>query len=326
MSSTKTVRLARPGAPADRTLNRLIGGLIAVIAVGLPLIGLVYYIDRHVEAGPSIAGRAVIAAEEAVRQNPNQLSARMVLAQAYTADNRPNDAIAQYTVVLNAEPASTTALLGRANLYRAAGQLDPATADYQALINVAKDGEMAGIDTSLESAYYGLGAILFEQNKPREAAAQLANALKIDKTDADALDLMGRSLIALGDFQNAADALRDAVTLVPIGWCDPYVHMAQAYGGMPDPAGVAYANGMVALCENRLPDAESALQPLVGGLHSRDALIGLALAAEQRGDSAAASTFYQRVLAVVPDDFAAQNGLERVGLPASAVPTGSTNP
>jgi tetratricopeptide (TPR) repeat protein len=326
MNNTRTVGLARPGAPNDKTLNRLIGGLVAIIAIGLPLIGLVYYLDRHVEAGPSITGRAVIAAEDAVRQNPNQLSIRVGLAQAYTADNRPADAIDQYTIVLDAQPDNTTSLLGRGDLYRRAGQLDQATADYQALIDIAKGAEMAGIDSSLESAYYGLGAIYFVQNKPRDAATQIASALKIDGTDADALDLMGQTLIALGDFQNAADALRDAVTLVPVGWCDPYAHMIQAYNGMPDPAGAAYATGMVAMCEGRLADADAALQPLVGGLHSRDALIGLGLTAEQRGDNVAAAGYYQRVLAVVPDDFAAQNGLDRVGVPATSLPTGSTNP
>jgi tetratricopeptide (TPR) repeat protein len=320
---TKTVRLAGPGAVNDKTINRLTGILIAVLAIGLPAIGLIYYLDRHVDAGPSIAGRAVIAAEEAVRENPNQLNMRIGLAQAYTADHRPADAIAQYTVVLEAAPTNTTALLGRGDLYRAAGQLDAAASDYQALVDVAKGGEMANVDSSLESAYYGLGAILFAQDKPREATTQLANALKIDGTDADALDLIGQSLIAIGDYPSAVEALRDAVSFVPVGWCDPYVHMGQAYAGLADVAGTAYAGGMVALCEGKLGDAESALQPLVGGIHSRDALIGLGLIAEQRGDPAAAADFYQRVLAVVPGDFAAQTGLGRVGLPASAVPTGN---
>jgi tetratricopeptide (TPR) repeat protein len=320
MSNTKTIRLARPGAPSDRTLNRLIGGLIAIIAVGLPTIGVIYYLDRHVDAGPSIAGRAVIAAEEAVRENPNQLNIRIGLAQAYTADHRPADAIAQYTVVLEAAPTNTTALLGRGDLYRAAGQLDAAASDYQALVDVAKDAEMSGIDTSLESAYYGLGVILFAQDKPREAATQLANALKIDGTDADALDLMGQSLIAIGDYQNAIDALNDAVSFVPIGWCAPYEHLAQAYAGMPDPGGAAYATGMVAFCEGRLDEAQGVLEPLIGGPRSRDALIGLGLIAEQRGDVAAAAGYYQRVLAVTPDDFAAQTGLGRVGIPATDAP------
>ncbi len=326
MSNTKTVRLARPGEVNDQTISRLIRLLIVVIAVGLPTIGLVYYMDRHVDGGPSIAGRAVIAAEEAVRENPNQLSIRVVLAQAYTADSRPQEAIAQYTIVLGAEPTNATALMGRGDLYRAAGQLDAAAGDYQALIAVAKGGEMANVDRSLESAYYGLGAVLFAQNKPREAATQLANALKIDRTDADALDLIGQSLIAIADYPSAIQALREAVSFVPIGWCEPYMHLSQAYTGLPDPAGAAYATGMVALCENRPADAAGALQPLIGGAHSGDALIGLGLIAEQRGDNAAAADFYQRALAVSPNDFAAQNGLSRVGAPATSEPTGSTNP
>jgi len=317
MSNTKTIGLARPGAPSDRTLNRLIGGLIAVIAIGLPAIGVIYYLDRHVDAGPSITGRAVISAEEAVRQNPNELGMRVALAQAYAADDRPVDAIAQYTIVLGAEPTNTTALLGRGDLQRQIGQLDVAAADYQALIDVAKDTEMANIDRFLQSAYYGLGVIAMTQGRPANAATQLANSLRIDRTDADALDLMGQALIAIGDHENAVEALRDAVAFVPTGWADPYSHLAQAYGGLADQGGVAYANGMVALIEGQLDDAQAALEPLVGGSHSRDALIGLGLTAEQRGDLNAAVDAYRRVLAVVPDDFAALSGLSRVGAPAT---------
>ncbi|HEY8134420.1 MAG TPA: tetratricopeptide repeat protein [Candidatus Limnocylindrales bacterium] len=324
MSNTKTIRLERPGAPTDKTLNRLIGVLIAIIAIGLPAIGVIYYLDRHVDAGPSITGRAVITAEEAVRQYPNQLETRVVLAQAYAADDRPADAIAQYTIILGAEPVNTTALLGRGDLYRKTGQLGAAASDYQALIDVARDTEMANIDRALQSAYYGLGLIAMTQGRPDDAATQLANSLRIDRTDADALDLMGQALIAIGDYETAVEALRDAVAFVPTGWVDPYTHLAQAYEGLADQGGVAYANGMVALNDGRLDDADAALQPLVGGSHSRDALIGLGLTAEQRGDAAAAADFYRRVLAVVPDDFAALSGLSRVGVPATAPLSGST--
>jgi tetratricopeptide (TPR) repeat protein len=331
MSKSKTTRLTAPGALDDKTINRLIRIMVAVLVVGLPTIGLVYYLDRHVDSGPTIAARTVIAAEEAVRQNPNQLSTRIVLAQAYVADNRSGDAMAQFTIILRSEPANASGLLGRGDLYREAGQLDQAAADYQALIEVAKGGEMAGSDRTLEAAYYGLGSVLYAQHKPRDAATQLANALSVDRTDADALDLMGLSLIAIGDYQNAVSALNDAITYVPVGWCDPYAHLAQAYNGELDGDGVAYANGMVALCQGQLEAAERALLPLLSGAHSGDALVGLGLIAEQRGDAAAAADYYQRVLAVSPDDFAAQTGLGRVGAPAtgvptSAAPTGSTNP
>jgi tetratricopeptide (TPR) repeat protein len=312
----------------DKTLNRLIRVLVAIIAVGVPTIGLIYYLDRHVDSGPSIAGRTVIAAEEAVRQNPNALASRIVLAQAYEADRRPADAIEQYTVVLEAQPANTVALLGRADLYRRAGQLDPAKTDYLALIEIAKTGEMAGADRSLAAAYFGMGAILFVQDKPREAATQLANALSIERTDADALDLMGQALMAIGDYPNAVDALSDAVAFVPTGWPDPYAHLAQAYEALGDDAGAAYAKGMVALCEGRAGDAHAALLPLVDGAHAREALTGLGLTAEQLGDPAAASDYYQRVLAIAPDDFAAQTGLGRVGIwatdaPRTSAPLGS---
>src|SRR3989304_6164876 len=146
-TSRKTVRLpGASGAISDHSLNRLIGILIAVIAIGLPAIGLVYYADRHVDRGG--------------------------------------------------------------------------------------DTDAEVVSRRLEAAYYGLAVIALEQNRPRDAATQLANALNIDRTDADALNLMGTALIAIGDLPNAVDALRDAVALVPTGWGEPYAQMKQAYTGL----------------------------------------------------------------------------------------------
>ena len=324
-------RGARRGI-SDRTLNRLIVGLVVALLIGVPVIAITYYADRHVDGGPSMSQRAVNAAEEAVRNDPNLLSARMALAAAYANDNRPADAIAQYDIVLQTEPGSRAALLGRGDAYRANSDLDSAALDYQALIDAAKDEEMAAVDRQLEAAYYGLGFIQFQQNKARDAAVNLANALVIDRTDADALDLMGRSLIAIGDYDSAIDALHDAVALVPTGWCDPYDHLAEAYQAKSDADGAAYASGMVALCEDRPDDAQQALEPLVEGAYGRDALIGLALTAEKRGDTAAAANYYEQVYAQNPSDFAAITGLARVGGQASpatppvATPAASLEP
>ena len=67
---------------------------------------------------------------------------------AYAADNRPSDAIVQYGIVLDSEAANRAALLGRGDANRQIGNLDAAAGDYQALIDLAKDEEMASVDKS----------------------------------------------------------------------------------------------------------------------------------------------------------------------------------
>lgn len=327
-TANKMIRLpGAPGALSDRTLKRLTMALIAVIAIGLPVIAVIYYSDRHVAGGGSIVERAIAAAEGAVRAEPNRLSNRLALAAAYAAADRQSDATTQYGLVIEADPNNKAALLGRGDALRALGQLDPAALDYQALVDVASLAETAGADRQLEAGYYGLGVIALDQGRPRDAATLLANALRIDRTDADALNLMGTALIAIGDLPNGVSALRDAVALVPTGWCEPYAQLNQAYSGLADADGAAYAAGMAALCEGRTDDARLMLEPLTGGAHSRDALIGLALTAEQTGEVAAAAEFYQRVYVAAPDDFAAIAGLTRLGVgiptaqPAAPSPT-----
>ena len=321
-ASTRQLKTAGR-AISDRTVNCLIVALIALLAIGIPVVAVTYYLDRHVDAGPSIAQRAMENAEKAVRDNPNLISARLALASAYAAGKRPADAVSQFGIVLDSESGNRAALLGRADANRELGNLDAASGDYEALIDIAKDEEMAPVDKSLEAAYYGLGAIQLEQDKARDAATNLANALVIDQTDADALDLLGQALIKVGDNPNAIAALRDAVALVPTGWCDPYEHLASAYAAAGDADGVAYANGMVAECENRPDDAIAALEPLVSSAYGRDALVGLGLVAEQRGDANAAADYYRQVYDRDPSDFAAITGLARVG---GTVPSPSATP
>jgi hypothetical protein len=176
-----------------------------VLAIGLPTIGLIYYLDRHVDAGPSIPGRAVAAAEEAVRQNPNQLSC-VVLAQAYTADNRPADAIDQYTIVLGAEPANATALLAAATCSRTASTRQRATTGP---IEVAKDTTWP-TSTACSNGLLRPGRHPFAQdNRASDAAGQRPSRPNRRRRARPA----GQSLIAIGDYR-LRSALSDAVASV----------------------------------------------------------------------------------------------------------------
>lgn len=311
------------GAVSDRTLNRTIVAVGLLLVIGLPTVGLLYVFDRHVDPGPSIAERQIAAGEAAVRAEPNKLSNRLGLALAYAAADRQTDAIAQFTEILQAEPTYRAALLGRGDAFLATANVDAAAHDYQAVVDATADEEMTAVDPQREAALYGLGSIALTQDRPDDAATFLAKALLINRTDADAFNLMGTALLRIGDTTSAIEALRSAIALVPTGWCEPYAQLAQAYTAVRNTAGSQYATGMVAMCEKRSTDAEQLLTPLVDGPFGKDALIGLGLTAEDRGDRPAAVAFYSRVYVADPTDFDAVAGLNRLGAGAPSIPPGA---
>ena len=305
-------------APSDRTTNRLIVGSILVLVIGIPLIGLLYFFDQYRTPGPSLVDRDIQVAQEAVTKNPNLLTARLALAQAYAKNGRYADAVGQYDQILGVAPDAATALLGRGSAEIALDRLDAAAADFQKVVDAAKDGEMANVDPQLESAYYSLGVIALKKDQPKDAVVSLASAVQIKRTDADALNLLGTALLQAGEPQRAVTATRQAIALVPIGWCDPYVQLQTAYAALNDTAGAQYAGGMVALCQNRPEDAKATLGSLTSGAYAVDALIGLGLVAEAQSDTAAAVDAYSKVLEKDPQNFAANTGLSRIGgIPSS---------
>ena len=317
----------------DRQLRRLTTGVVVALVILVPLVAAFYWFDRHPSSGPSLAERNIAAAEEAVRQSPNDIGARNHLAAAYVSAGRFDDGIAQFSQVLSAAPADRAALLGRGLAYLAQGTLDPAkpdtakldkaAADFQAIVDGAKDSEFAKTDPQLEQAYYELGVIALQLQRPADAVTNLTAALAINGGDADALYSFGVALIQTNDPTKGVAALRRAVQFVPTGWCDPYHSLQDGYTALNDAAGSQWATGMTAMCEGKLDAAATALQPLTAGPMKIDALLGLALVAQQRGDNTAAAGFYQQVLAIDPKNTSASIGLGQLGLTGSPAPQGT---
>ena len=314
----------RLAAPSDRFTNRLIVACVLVLAIGIPLIAAVYALDRFRPAGPSLVERDIAVAEQAVRENPNLLSARLALADAYSKAERFGDAVAQFDQILATEPDAGRALLGRGSANISLDQLDAAKADFEKVVALAKGGEMAKYDPQLESAYFSLGVIALRQGLPQESVVALAEAIKINRTDADALHLLGTALLQAGQPERAVSATRQAIALVPVDWCEPYAQLSAAYTALGDTAGARYGAAMGTFCEGQPQAAAAALQPLVDGPHAVDALIGLGLIAESGNDAAAARDAYSRALEANPGNFAATTGLARVGgSTSSAAPDGT---
>lgn len=320
------MRVARPSTISTRTLNRLILITGLALLIGVPLMVFIYWSDRHVDTGGSLADRAVVAAEAVVQTSPNDIKARDHLAAAYVTAKRYQEGIAQFTEALKIDPADRAALLGRAIASIEVGQLDSAETDLNAFITGNSAGEFAKTDPQLEHAYYELGLVQLQKGQAADAAATLQKALAIDGGDADALYSLGSALVQTGDPAKAVSVLKLAVAFVPTGWCDPYQKLGEAYTALKQAGGTAWATGMVAFCEGRLDEAAAALKPLTTGAMKTEALLGLALVAAQRSDTTAAADYYRQVLAIDPNNQSAQIGLSSLGAGVSAAPSGVASP
>ncbi len=311
---------------SDRTLGRLIAAGVLTLVIGIPLVGVVYFVDRHVDPGPSMVERQISAAEDAVRQEPNRVGARLQLAVTYMAAGRYADAVTQFSQVLAVEAGQRAALMGRGKAELALGNLDAAAGDFRAIVDAAKGGEMENVDPQLEAAYYHLGSIALTRGRADEAAGLLAAALAIDRTDADALYLLGTALIETGQPGEATKALRLAVRFVPTGWCEPYAELGRAYTALGEMVGASYAAGMVDLCEGRPEEAATTLGAIPAGPYAADAALGLGFAAEAEGRLDDALGYYQKTLLLDPTNFNAGEGVKRLGSGSSEAVPGESQP
>ena len=304
----------------DRQLNRLIKRVLALLVLGtIAFVGF-YALDRWRPATEPIVDRRLSALEQAVRDKPEDIASRGQLADTYVAKGLYDEAIVQYNLILKTDEETELATYGRAGAYVGLGQLDAAAKDYQAVVDIAKGGEMAHVDPMLQAAYYSLGSIAMQQAKPAEAIPFLEKALAIKRSDADTLYLAGTAYLATGETDKAETALRAAVAFVPIGWAEPYTALAASFTKAGKAAVAEWAGAMADLAAGKPDLAEPRLLAIVEGDASVDAAIGLGLLYETKGDSTAAAKWYGKALALSPDNAAARLGMGRVGASASALP------
>jgi tetratricopeptide (TPR) repeat protein len=287
---------------------------VLTLAIGIPSFGVLYYRDQHVNAGPSLVARQTQSAEAAVRKAPNNIGARLQLAAAYQLDKRTDDALKQYEEILKADGKNRGALLGAGGALLAKGDLTAAATTYRKITGFAQKGEFSGADPQLEEAHYYLGSIAVKQGNTKEALAELQSALKINRTDSDALYLLGVARLKDGTPQLAVDSLKQALLFVPTGWWQPYSQLAKAYGQLGQVPQATYARAMADFCHKRPADATRQLKTLTTGPVAVDALVGLGLIAETAANREEAVAWYQKALAVDATNVDAISALSRLGV------------
>jgi tetratricopeptide (TPR) repeat protein len=310
----------------EAQLNRWIKRLGLVLLVVLVAFIAIYAVDRFRLSPAPMVDQRITALEEAVRTDPADGVARGQLADLYFAKKRFEEAIVQYTALIDAGKDVELASLGRANSYRQLEKYPEAIADYNKVIEIGLTGEMANVDPSLEAAYFGLGVIAIAQDRPGDAIEPLTKAIAMIRTDADALNALGKAYVLVDQPAQAIEPLRKAIALVPIGWAEPYSNLSSAYAKTGEPELAAWANAMALMESGDQAGAEAELLKLVDGKAASEALVSLGLLKEVQGDSGGAAEWYRKALAKDPTNIPAQMGLARTSggdRPASAAPSSS---
>jgi tetratricopeptide (TPR) repeat protein len=306
---------------SDRQLDRLVRRIAAILLIGLIAFVSFYVLDRwRMPAAPMIDQRTA-ALEQAVRDDPEDIASRGQLADLYVASERYPEAIAQYDAILGTGQETELAHFGRGTARKASGDLDGAIVDFEAVVEIAKDGEMAHVDPMLNAAYFGLGAIALDQGNASDAVTHLLAAVAVKRSDADALNLLGTAYVQAGEPAKAIEPLKRAIAFVPLGWTEPYATLAQAYAATGDTARSEWAGAMANLSSGDTTGARTRLLAITDGDAALEAAIGLGLVAETVGDGVAAAEWYGKALAIDPANAEARLGIGRVSSPdVSAAP------
>ena len=305
------------GAPAPARSDRL-GGFLKVgpivLVLAIVAFGLFYWFDQRTPKAPSIVTTQIGAAEQAIRDQPNNVQARLDLGLLYHHANRLDEAITQYDQVLTVAPGHLDAHMGKGAVLQSKGDLLGATAEYAAVTTANKGREFSAVDTRLQAAYYQLGVIALQQSNGEAALGHLENALRISPTDSDALFQAARAMRLLGQNDEAVVTLRKALTFVPTEWCEPYQELKGAYEGIGKAPAASWADAMNTFCTGDSATAKQQLETLAGGDAGPDAMLGLGLIAQTEKDDAGATAWYRKVLERDPGNMAAIAALAGMGV------------
>lgn len=289
----------------------ILAGIVLVLAV-ISFAGYYYYDRYYNEPQLGTQEMSVAHAEQAVRDNPEDLEKRMALAEIYMLYQRYTDAITQAQQVLASEPDNQRGWLvigvASANTGNPADAIDPLTR----FVDARKDEEMPGLDKSLQAAAYYLGDSYLQLGQPQEAIEPLTQAVNWSQTDADAMYKLGMAYSALQDYPNAVNMFSAATTFVP-DFLEAYDAMALAYDAAGKPDYGDYARGMSAYSKK---DYKTAVELLKKSAQAQPGyaptFAGLGMAFEALGNLQEAFDAYQTGVQLDPNNFAASRGLERV--------------
>jgi len=325
----------------DIAIKVAIGGLVLALA----FLAYVIIATELQQRAATPAARAIANLEQIVRDDPNDLGARLNLADALLAAGSFRAASEQYQEVLSAQADDPRALAGLAFIAMEQGEWLTAEGYWRRIIEVLTDGRFDAVDQRLERAYRHLGATLMERQEYEEAIKYLREATRVRRDVADTYFLLGiayreidspvlyreniqfalrfdplrpdanyeygRILLADGDTAGAAERFRVAAENAPADRTEPQEALAElgtAPARLQSASELASVDASAALSEARIA---AAIDP-----ESVEAARLVATLYERLDNREAALAGWQRVLVLVPGDPEALSGSERLQPPA----------
>ncbi len=295
-------------------LDRLMLWSAILLVFAVASFAIYYYLDQQGRGDAGPGAHDIARYEQAVRANPEDMGARMALADLYYVGERYSESAEQYQAVLVIDEESTLAMVGLGRALLAVGDEAGAISNFQEIIDLAKDTDMPG--ELVETAYYYLGSVSLDQQQLTEAIAHLKQALAIERADADAWHLLGAAYLESGDLDEAITALSQAVAFVP-DFTEAYEKLALAYERKGLVAEGHYARGMLAFSHGQYSEAEDELEAALAASPAlAEAHVGLGLVRESQGYPQLALSSYYNALQFDSNNFSARAGLARLGVPA----------
>ncbi len=295
--------------PKSKRLWLWIGAAIVIIAV----VGAVSWgVLSSGGSGQTLLDATLTQLEEDVRQNPQDLNARLSVAIAYSIRGLDQNAIEQFQEALKLEENNQTALMGMGRVYLAQGDTERALTPLLQVADLNKDNPRRFSIEQLEAVYYDLGTIYVQKKDYDQAIKYFYDALQINPVDADAWYRLGDVQSQIGAFEQAIQSYHKSIRLVP-NFVEAFRSMADTYHVLGQKGGEQYALGMIHLAGLSYDDAVKALRESVRIDPQRgEAYEGLGLALESLGQKDEARTSYQKAMELDSTLMLAQFGLQRL--------------
>lgn len=191
-----------------------ITSVATVLAIGFLAYTMIVTSARNRADSPAMRAAANLA--EAVRQDPNNVAARLRLADALAAGGDLKSANEQYQAALQIRPDDPQALAGLALLSMNQEEWRTAEGYWRKIIGILQENQYAAVDQRLEKAYYFLGSTLMEVKEYEEATKYLKEALRIRRDASDTYFLLAIAYRAMDSPAKFEENLRNALEFDPL--------------------------------------------------------------------------------------------------------------
>lgn len=189
-------------------------GVLIVLALGFLAYTMITTQARDKANSPAMRAAANLA--EVVRKDPNNVAARLRLADALAAGGDLKGANEQYQAALTIRKDDPQALAGLALLSMNQGEWRTAEGYWRKIISLIEDSQYAGVDQRLEKAYYYLGSTLMEVKEYEEATRYLREALRIRRDASDTYFLLAIAYKNMDNDTKYEENLRYALQFDPL--------------------------------------------------------------------------------------------------------------